>query len=154
MNCFTAVAAGETKLLLKEAIVGILRVASAGALVDVGIKIYAAEMTSSYGRGTNHLVYSDPSLGSGTATSLQLVSTGDITNQNILLKNLELASNPGWGAGGLTGVNDASSSNGWRVVNAPTTGSSIDNFGQYTSSSGFWVHLRLSIYKFYRRCFS
>ena len=42
MNCFTAVAAGETKLLLKEAIVGILRVASAGALVDVGIKIYAA----------------------------------------------------------------------------------------------------------------
>jgi hypothetical protein len=42
MNCFTAVAAGETKLLLKEAIIGILRVASAGALVDVGIKIYAA----------------------------------------------------------------------------------------------------------------
>jgi hypothetical protein len=48
MNCFTAVAAGETKLLLKEAIVGIIRIASAGALVDVGIKIYAAEMTSSY----------------------------------------------------------------------------------------------------------
>jgi len=82
--------------LLKEAIVGILRFSSAGALVDVGIKIYAAEMTSSYGRVTTHLVYSDPSLGSGTATSLQLVITGDITNQNILL-NLELASNPRWG---------------------------------------------------------
>jgi hypothetical protein len=140
MNCFTAVAAGETKLLLKEAIVGIIRIASAGALVDVGINIYATEMTSSYGRGTNHLVYSSPSLGSGTATSLQLVSTGDVTNQNIFL-NLQLVSNPGWGGWWigveLTGVNAASSSNGWRIVNAPTTGLSINQFGMYTSSSGF-----------------
>ena len=139
-NCFTAVAAGEEQLLLKEAVVGIIRVASAGALVDVGINIYAAEMTSSYGRGTNHLVYSSSSLGSGTATSLQLVSTGDVTNQNIFLK-LELASNPGWGGFLIgvefTGVNAASTSNGWRVVNAPTTGLSIDKFGSYTSSSGF-----------------
>jgi hypothetical protein len=136
MNCFTAVAAGEKQLLLKEAIVGIRRIASAGALVDVGIKIYAAEMTSSYGRGANHLVYSSPSLGSGTATSLQLVSAGDVTNQNIFL-NLELASNPGWGGWWIgvefTSVNAASSSNGWRVVNAPTTGLSIDKFGKYSS---------------------
>jgi hypothetical protein len=139
-NCFTAVAAGETKLLLKEAIVGIYRVASNGALVDVGIKIYAAEMTSSYGRGMNHLVYSSPSLGSGTAPFLQLASTGDITNQNIFLK-LQLASNPGWGGWWigveLTGVNAGSYFNGWRIVNAPTTGLSINKFGMYTSSSGF-----------------
>jgi hypothetical protein len=139
-NCFTTVAAGEEQLLLKEAVVGIRRNASAGALVDVGIKIYAAEMTSSYGRGTNHLVYSSSSLGSGTATSLQLVSTGDVTNQSIFLK-LELALNPGWGGWWIgvefTGVNAASPSNGWRVVNAPTTGLSINNFCAYTSSSGF-----------------
>ena len=140
MNCFTAVAAGEKQLLLKGAIVGIRRIASAGALVDVGIKIYAAEMTPSFGRGTNHLVYSSSLLGSGTATSLQLVSTGDVTNQNIFLK-LELASNPGYGGFFIgiefTGVNAASSSNGWHTVNAPTTGLSIDQFGIYTSSSGF-----------------
>jgi hypothetical protein len=130
--------------LLKEAIVGIIRIASAGALVDVGINIYAAEMTSSYGRGANHLVYSSPSLGSGTASSLQLVSTGDITNQNIFLK-LQLASNPGWGGWWigveLTGVNAGSYFNGWRIVNAPTTGL---KFGMYTSSSGFFSITRAS----------
>jgi subtilisin family serine protease len=60
-NCFTAVAAGEEKLLLKEAIVGIFRVASAGGfwqpfnlLVDVGIKIYAAELSiNNYGAYTS-----------------------------------------------------------------------------------------------------
>jgi hypothetical protein len=139
-NCFTAVAAGEKQLLLKEAIVGIIRIASAGALVDVGINIYVAEMTPSFGRGANHLVYSSSSLGSGTASSLQLVSTGDVTNQNMFLK-LELTSNPGYGGFFIgiefTGVNAASSSNGWHTVNAPTTGLSIDQFGIYTSSSGF-----------------
>ena len=81
-------------------------------------------MTSSYGRGMNHLIYSSPSLGSGTASSLQLVSTGDVTNQNIFL-NLELVSNPGYGGFFVgiefTGVNAASSSNGWLNPLFPVT---------------------------------
>jgi hypothetical protein len=140
MNCFTAVTAGQTQLSLESAIVGIRRLANAGALVDVGINIYAAEMTfdgTNFGRGANYLVYSSASLGGGAATVTQLVSTGDITSQGVTL-NLETASNAGLGGWWIgvefTGANAANSINGWRVVNAPTTGASINGFGVFNNA--------------------
>ena len=140
MNCFTAVTAGQTQLSLESAIVGIRRLANAGALVDVGINIYAAEMTfdgTNFGRGANYLVYSSASLGGGAATVTQLVSTGDITSQGVTL-NLETASNAGLGGWWIgvefTGANAANSINGWRVVNAPTSGASINGFGLFNNA--------------------
>jgi hypothetical protein len=140
MNCFTAVTAGQTQLSLESAIVGIRRLANAGALVDVGINIYAAEMTfdgTNFGRGANYLVYSSASLGGGAANVTQLVSTGDITSQGVTL-NLETASNAGLGGWWIgvefTGANAANSINGWRVVNAPTTGASLNGFGVFNNA--------------------
>jgi hypothetical protein len=140
MNCFTAVTAGETQLSLESAIVGIRRIATAGALLDVGINIYAAEMTfdgTNFGRGANTLIYSTASLGAGAASVTQLVSTGDVTGQNVVL-NLELASNAGLGGWWIgvefTGVNASNTFNGWRVVNAPTTGASINAFGMFNNA--------------------
>jgi MYXO-CTERM domain-containing protein len=140
MNCFTTVAAGETQLSLESAIVGIRRIASAGALVDVGVNIYAAEMTydgTNFGRGANYLIYSSASIGGGAASVTQLVSSGDVTSQNVVL-NLELASNAGLGGWWIgvefTGANAANIANGWRVVNAPTTGASINGFGLFNNA--------------------
>jgi hypothetical protein len=36
----------------------------------------------------------------------------------------------------FTGVNAASTLNGWRIANEPTTGRSLNNFGKYTISTG------------------
>ena len=138
MNCFTAVGAGQTQLSLESAIVGIRRIASAGALLDVGIKIYAAEMTydgTNFGRGANYLVYSSASLGGGTASVTQLVNTGAVSGVTL---NLETASNAGLGGWWIgvefTGVNAGNTANGWRVVNAPTTGASINGFGIFNNA--------------------
>ena len=140
MNCFTAVTAGQTQLSLESAIVGIRRLVASGALVDVGINIYAAEMTfdgTNFGRGANYLLYSTASLGGGSASVTQLVSTGDITSQNVVL-NLETASNAGLGGWWIgvefTGANAANTINGWRVVNAPTTGASVNGFGLFNNA--------------------
>jgi hypothetical protein len=137
MNCFTAVTAGQTQLSLESAVVGIRRFLFQGALVDVGVNIYAAEMTfdgTNFGRGANYLLYSTASLGGGTASYTQLVSTGDVTSQNIVL-NLETASNAGFGGWWIgvefTGANGFNTNNGWRIVNAPTTGASINGFGLF-----------------------
>ena len=138
MNCFTAVGAGETQLSLESAIVGIRRIATAGALLDVGINIYAAEMTydgTNFGRGANYLIYSSASLGGGAASVTQLVNTGAVSGVTL---NLELASNAGLGGWWIgvefTGVNAANTANGWRVVNAPVTGASINGFGIFNSA--------------------
>jgi MYXO-CTERM domain-containing protein len=140
MNCFTAVGAGQTQLSLESAIVGIRRIAAAGALTDVGINIYAAEMTyngTSFGRGANYLIYSSASLGAGATSVTQLVSTGAVSGVTL---NLETASNAGLGGWWIgvefTGANLANSNNGWRVVNAPTTGASINGFGLFNRSVG------------------
>ncbi len=137
MNCFTAVGAGQTQLSLESAIVGIRRLASAGALLDVGINIYAAEMTydgTNFGRGANYLLYSSASLGGGAASVTQLVNTGAVSGVTL---NLETASNAGLGGWWIgvefTGVNAANTANGWRVVNAPTTGASINAFGVFNN---------------------
>ncbi len=139
MNCFTAVGAGQTQLELESAIVGIRRIASAGALTDVGIRIYAAEMTfdgTNFGRGANYEIYSSASLGGGTASLTQFVNTGAVSGVTL---NLETVSNSGFGGWWIgvefTGVNAASTNNGWRVVNAPTTGASINSFGMYNFQS-------------------
>ncbi|MFM7480381.1 MAG: hypothetical protein ACKO4V_04535 [Planctomycetota bacterium] len=143
MNCFTAVGAGETQLALESAIVGIRRVASAGALLDVGINIYAAEMTfdgTNFGRGANTLIYSSASLGGGTASVTQLVNTGAVSGVTL---NLETASNAGLGGWWIgvefTGANAGNTANGWRVMNAPTAGASANGFGvfNFNSSNAF-----------------
>jgi MYXO-CTERM domain-containing protein len=138
MNCFTAVGAGETQLSLESLIVGIRRGATGGFLTEVGINIYAAEMTFdgvNFGRGANYLVYSS-TLGADASPGFvtQLVNTGDISSQGVTL-NLELASNAGLGGWWIgvefTGPTAANTINGWRVVNAPTTGASINGFGMF-----------------------
>ena len=138
MNCFTAVGAGDTQLSLESAIVGIRRLATAGALLDVGINIYAAEMTydgTNFGRGADYLIYSSASLGGGAASVTQLVNTGAVSGVTL---NLELASNAGLGGWWIgvefTGVNAANTANGWRVVNAPVTGASINGFGIFNNA--------------------
>lgn len=138
MNCFTAVTPAQTQLMVTNVVAGIRRVAVSGALTDVGVNIYAAEMTwdgVNLGRGANYLIYSQASLGAGAASVTQLVSTGVIAGPTL---NLELATNPGLGGWWIgvefTGVNAANANNGWRVTNAPTTGASINGFGIYNNA--------------------
>jgi MYXO-CTERM domain-containing protein len=143
MNCFTAVGAGQTQLAVDSAIVGIRRLVASGALIDVGIKIFAAEMTFdgvNFGRGANYEIYSSASLGAGAASVTQLVNTGAVSGVTL---NLETVSNAGLGGFWLgiefTGANAANVANGWRVVNGPTTGASINGFGMfnYQASGAF-----------------
>ena len=140
MNCFTAVGAGDTQLSLDSIIVGIRRGATGGFLMEVGINIYAAEMTfdgTNFGRGANHLVYSS-SLGADASAGFvtQLVNTGSLSGSPVL--NLELASNVGLGGWWIgvefTGPNAGNTINGWRVVNAPTTGASVNGFGLFNNA--------------------
>lgn len=138
MNCFTAVGAGQNQLSLDSVSVGIRRLIAAGALVDVGIKIYAAEMTfdgTNFGRGANYEIFSSASLGGGAASITQIVNTGALSGITL---NLETASNAGLGGWWIgvefTGANAANTANGWRVVNAPTTGASINAFGVFNNA--------------------
>ena len=138
MNCYTAVGAGETQLSLESAIVGIRRLTSGGALLDVGINIYAAEMTydgTNFGRGADYLIYSSASLGAGSASVTQLVNTGAVSGVTLNLETVSNAGLGGWWIGvEFTGVNAANTANGWRVVNAPTTGASINGFGVFNNN--------------------
>ena len=138
MNCFTAVSAGQTQLAVDSAIVGIRRLVAAGALTDVGIKIYAAEMTydgTNFGRGANYEIYSSASLGAGAASVTQLVNTGAVSGVTLNLETVSNAGLGGWWIGvEFTGANAASTANGWRVVNAPTTGASINAFGAFNNA--------------------
>ena len=139
MNNFTAVTRGQNVLEITSAVYGIRRFATAGAFPDVGVNLYAAEMTydgSNFGRGANSLIYSTNSLGAGTASVTQLVNTGSISGVNLAL---ELTSNSGlggwWMGVEFTGPNAADTANGWRIVNAPTTGSSNNSFGIFNNQS-------------------
>ena len=138
MNCFTAVSAGQTQLAVDSAIVGIRRLVAAGALVDVGIKIYAAEMTydgTDFGRGANYEIYSSASLGAGTASVTQLVNTGAVSGVTLNLETVSNAGLGGWWIGvEFIGANAANTANGWRVVNAPATGASINGFGIFNNA--------------------
>jgi MYXO-CTERM domain-containing protein len=140
MNCFTAIdgTAAQNQLAVDSAIVGIRRIAAAAALTDVGINIYAAEMTfdgTNYGRGANYQIYSSASLGGGTASVTQLVNTGAVSGVTLNLETVSSAGFGGWWIGvEFTGANAASTANGWRVMNAPTTGSSINAFGIFNNA--------------------
>ena len=145
MNCFTAVSEGQTQLALESAVVGIRRLAptAGGGVLDVGINIYAAEMTfdgTSFGRGANNLIYSSASLGGGAAGVTQLVSTGALSGVTLNLETTSNAGLGGWWIGvEFTGANAANPANGWRVMNAPTTGASINGFGvfNFNNSNAF-----------------
>jgi hypothetical protein len=121
--------------VLDSAIVGIRRLASAGALTDVGINISAAEMTydgASYGRGASYPIYSSASLGAGAASVTQLVDTGTVSGVTLNLETVSIAGFGGFWIGvEFTGANAANTANGWRVVNAPTTGTSINSIGMF-----------------------
>ena len=140
MNCFTAIdgTAAQTQLALESAIVGIRRIAAAGALTDVGIKIFAAEMTYdgvNFGRGANYEIYSSASLGTGAASVTQLVNTGAVSGVTLNLETVSSAGFGGWWIGvEFTGANAASTANGWRVMNAPATGASINAFGIFNNA--------------------
>ena len=140
MNCFTAIdgTGAQTQLAVDSAIVGIRRLVAAGALTDVGIKIYAAEMTydgTNFGRGANYEIYSSASLGAGAASVTQLVNTGAVSGVTLNLETVSNAGLGGWWIGvEFTGANAASTNNGWRVVNAPTTGASINAFGAFNNA--------------------
>ena len=140
MNCFTAIdgTGAQTQLAVDSAIVGIRRLVAAGVLTDVGIKIYAAEMTfdgTNYGRGANYEIYSSASLGAGTASVTQLVNTGAVSGVTLNLETVSNAGLGGWWIGvEFTGANAANTANGWRVMNAPTTGASINAFGAFNNA--------------------
>jgi len=146
MNCFTATGAADSQLLLDSISVGIRRGPTAGFLTSVGINIYAAEMTydattQSFGLGANYLVYSGK-LGADAAGGFitQQVGTGAISGVTL---NLERTSNAGlggfWIGVEFTGPNATNAINGWRVVNAPATGASVNGFGMfnYNASGSF-----------------
>ena len=140
MNCFTAIdgTGAQTQLAVDSAIVGIRRLVAAGALTDVGIRIYAAEMTfdgTNFGRGANYEIYSSASLGAGTASVTQFVNTGAVSGVTLNLETVSNAGLGGWWIGvEFTGANAANTANGWRVTNAPTTGSSLNAFGIYNNA--------------------
>ena len=142
MNCFTAIdgTGAQTQLALDSAIVGIRRVAASGVLTDVGIRIFAAEMTYdgvNYGRGANYLIYSSASLGTGTASVTQLVNTGAVSGVTLNLETLSSVGFGGWWIGvEFTGTNAANASNGWRIMNAPSTGASLNAFGIFDNGGG------------------
>lgn len=146
MNCFTAAGASDTQLLLDSISVGIRRGPTDGFLTSVGINIYAAEMTfdagtGTFGVGANYLVYSSK-LGADAAAGFttQQVGTGALSGVSL---NLERNSNAGlggfWIGVEFFGPNATNSINGWRVVNAPTTGASVNGFGMfnYNASGSF-----------------
>jgi len=138
MNCFTNLP-GST-LVLDNVSVGIRRGPdTSGFLTAVGLNIYAAQMTFdgvNFGRGTNHLIHSTTLAATASPGFVtELVTTAPSLGTNLLL---ETASNPGLGGWWLgvefTGPNALNTINGWRIVNAPTTGASINGFGMFNNA--------------------
>ena len=141
MNCFTLVSGpSQRQLDLASVAVGVRRLAIDGALTDVGVNIYAAEMTATlvdgfwqFGRRENTLLYSTSSLGAGTESVTQMVGTGPISSVVLDLETGFVDGLGGWWIGfEFTGPgNGALSPNGWRIVGSPTTGQSINGFGGF-----------------------
>lgn len=138
MNCFTN--QPGSILQLDNVQVGIRRGPdSSGNLVAVGLNIYAAEMTfdgTNFGRGANYLIHSTTLAATSSAGFVtELVNTPSNLGTSL---SLETVSNPGFGGWWIgvefTGANAANTLNGWRVVNAPTTGASINGFGIFNNA--------------------
>lgn len=141
MNAFVDSTNGGT-LNLTSIDWGVRRlVDTSGNLVTVDVELFVAEMTfdgTNFGLGTVTNLGTQ-SLGGGVASVTQIVTAN--TAASIAL---ETVSNPG--LGGLfvglrfAGANAQNNANGWRVVNAPGVGASINAFwmSNWTnSSSGF-----------------
>jgi hypothetical protein len=138
MNNFTAVTPEQNVLEITSAAFGVRRVATSDALIDVGLNLYAAEMTfdgSDFGLGANNLIFSTESLGAGATSTTQIVNTGTLSGIDLALETTSNAGLGGWWMGiEFTGPNAGNLANGWRVVtNAPLTGASINAFGIFNN---------------------
>jgi len=130
MNAFVDTTNGN-KVSLTSVDWGIRRLTSGGVLIAVDVELFVAEMTFD---GTNFGVGPVTNLGivalagGGTASLTQIVTVN--TNASLAL---EMVSNPGlggmWVGLRFAGPNFANTINGWRVVNAPAVGASINAFG-------------------------
>ena len=134
MNCFVDATAGN-QLSLDSVGVGIRRLLSAGALLAVGVEVYAAPMTydaaaQTFGAG-GAISLGQFELATGTTALTQVV----IAAGGGTVLDLQTLSNPGlggfWVGVRFFGANAANAANGWRVVNAPTVGASINGFAMY-----------------------
>jgi MYXO-CTERM domain-containing protein len=63
------------------------------------------------------------------------VNTGAVSGVTLNLETVSNAGLGGWWIGvEFTGANAANTANGWRVVNGPTTGASINAFGIFNNA--------------------
>ena len=123
------------KAKLSSVTYGIRRGPTGGALTPVGVDLYAATMSPGGALGSVYLL--------GSASLDGRASAGFVTELVTITPNrsfdLELTTNPGFGGLWLgvqfTGANAANSINGWRIVNAPTIGTSADTFAELTLPS-------------------
>jgi surface protein len=132
--CYTLLSEGQDLLLLESATFGIRRIAVSGALIDVGVNLYAAEIVftgADLDVKNSRLIYSTSSLGAGAASVTQQVATGNIPGGVRL--SLEKEFVPGFGGWWMgvefTGANADNNNNGWRVVQAPSVGQAPNYFG-------------------------
>lgn len=135
-NCFVATTGGTTRMRMNSLTVGIRRVGTATAPAPaVGIEVSVAEMTwngTAFGRGDTVASFTrELPATTLTTTALEAFTIDDPALRPVL--DLETASNPGlggfWVGVRFTGPNASSNLNGWRVVNAPVLGASVNGFG-------------------------
>jgi MYXO-CTERM domain-containing protein len=141
MNVFVA-NNGQSQLDLAQVQVGIRRLVAGGFLTAVGVELFAARMTYDSGAATYGAdVAGQVSLGSfelgadaAAGAVTQIVSASGL-NQIIDLETGAQAGFGGFWVGlRFTGPNAANNANGWRVVNVPTIGASINGFGQFNAN--------------------
>lgn len=127
-DVFVDVVGGENTIHIDSVTFGIRRGPTAGFLIPVDVEFFVGEFLAggTLGAVTSLGVVSlDARASAGFVTDL-ITRTADI---NVSL-NTETAGLGGlWVGMTFTGVNASSAQNGWRIVNAPTTGESNDLFG-------------------------
>lgn len=147
-------ASGGSHLRLNQLSVGIRRVGTAAAPAPaVGVEVTVVEMTFdglAYGRGATVATFNQELAVSTTAfTQPVSFSWGDADPALRPIVNLQTQTQGLNGYGGFwvgvrfTGPNYANTANGWRVVNEPTIGRAVNNFGIYNALTGvfgsnFW----------------
>ena len=145
-NCYVF-ASGGSHLRLNQLSVGIRRVGTATAPAPaVGVEVTVVEMTFdglAYGRGATVATFNQELAASTTAfTQAVSFSWGDADPTLRPIVNLQTQTQGLNGYGGFwvgvrfTGPNYANSANGWRVVNEPTVGRAVNNFGIYNAITG------------------
>ncbi len=143
MNVFVSVGAGQTAINFSDVTAGIRRIASGGFLTAVDVELFAARMTYDSGTDTygadiaNQFSLGSFSLGADASGSVtQLVTASGLGGITL---DLETTSQSGYGGFWIglrfKGANAGNINNGWRIVNAPTVGASIDAFGMYNYQS-------------------